>query len=92
MGVPQVEVGLDEGLVDLKGKVTCQNYLLGASVDPERELVGEGQLCSYSKTVHPYQDPAAEAGKDRAYRDGAKDMILGVDALLHQQLVKRVYE
>ena len=78
--------------MDLDSEVACHNYLLNAFIDPEGELVGEEQLCRYSKTVHPYQDSAAEAGKDRAYRDGAKGRVLGVDALLHQQLVKRVHE
>ena len=92
MGIPQVEVGLDEGLVNLEGKVTCHNYLLNPSVYPQGELVGEDQLCNYNKTVHPYQDSAAKAGTDQANRDGEKGRILVVDALFHQQLVKRVHE
>jgi len=89
--VPKVEVGLDEGLVDLEGEVTSHNYLLNASVDPKGELMGEEQVCRYRQTVHLYQDSATKAGEDRTHRDRAKGRILGVDALFHHQLVKRVH-
>ena len=48
MGIPQVEVGLDEGLMDLEGEIARQNGMLNASIDPEGELVGEEQMCSYN--------------------------------------------
>ncbi len=64
VGIPQVEVGLDEELVDLESHTASHNYLLHASVNPEGELVKEEQLRNYNQMVHPHQDSAAKACED----------------------------
>jgi len=88
--IPHVEVGLDKVLIYLEGEVARHNNLMNTSIDPDGKLVREEQLCRYGYTVHPHQDSATKAGEDRACRDEAKGMILGVDAFFDQQLVKGI--
>ena len=41
------KVGLCNKGMSLEGEVACHNDMLNASINPEGNLVGEEQLCSY---------------------------------------------
>jgi len=61
VGVPEVEVNLDEGGVHLEGDGTTQYQLLHTPVTAEGELVRPEELSCHGQPIHPHKDHAAKA-------------------------------
>ena len=61
VGVPKVEVDLNEGGVYLESDGASQYHLLHPSVDAEGELVLQEELSCIGHPIHPHQDPATKA-------------------------------
>ena len=62
MGVPKVEVDLNEGGVYLESNGAAQYHLMHPSVDAEGELVRQEELSCHDHPNYPQQELAAKSG------------------------------
>jgi len=54
VGVPEVEVDLDEGGVHLEGDGACQYHLMHSPIYAEGELVRQEELGCHGQPIHPH--------------------------------------
>jgi hypothetical protein len=91
VGVPKVEVDLDEGGAHLESNSAARYHLLHSSVDAEGKLVRPKELSCRRHPIHPYEDPAAKANKYRFYSNRPKARVFWINAVFEHELVERVH-